>query len=360
MAQVPVWADISVQPAAGAARSSENPLAWPPGTLYPDGFGGVQTSFQSARRVEKAVSATLPEAHEVNLDKWKAWAIEQRAAVDRMIERHVSDLREHDAGHSRLFEAVAYSMNQGGKRLRPILVRESCAVCGGSVTDASVAALAVECIHTFSLIHDDLPAMDDDDLRRGNPTSHKVFGEALAILAGDWLVAHAFELLADPAVEPAIAAALVRTLGRGSLGMVEGQGADIEGEGRPPNAGLVNFIHMHKTARLIETCCRLGAICARAGDDTVEALGEYGRHLGLAFQIVDDLLDCTGSTAVLGKRTQKDADVCKQTYPAVFGDEESRKQARRETDDAIAALRIFGDKAGNLRGLARFVLSRDR
>ncbi|MBN2446320.1 MAG: polyprenyl synthetase family protein [Phycisphaerae bacterium] len=290
---------------------------------------------------------------------WRQWFDEQRTAVDRSIQQHVQKLRAADVGHSRLLEAVTYSLVQGGKRVRPILVRESCVVCRSEPKQATLAALAVECIHTFSLIHDDLPAMDDDDLRRGVPTSHKVFGEAIAILAGDWLVAHAFALLADPEISPARSAALTRTLAGGSLGMVEGQGADIESEGKPPAAPLVEFIHLHKTARLIETCCRMGAICAGADEAAVSALGDYGRHLGLAFQITDDLLDRTATTAAMGKRTGKDADVSKQTYPAVFGIEQSRAQARQEVEAAAAALESFGERGQHLQSLARFVLERD-
>jgi geranylgeranyl diphosphate synthase type II len=291
---------------------------------------------------------------------WRAWFDEQRAAVERTLKGHVSQLRANDPGHSRVLEAVAYSLVQGGKRLRPILVRECCVVSGGNVAAASPAALAVECIHTFSLIHDDLPAMDNDDLRRGQPTNHKVFGEAVAILAGDWLVAHAFGLLAGPDVSPHVSAALVRTLAEGSLGMVEGQGADIAGEGQAASAPLVEYIHRHKTARLIEACCRLGALAGGADSVQIERLGQYGQHLGLAFQIVDDVLDCTSSTDALGKRAGKDASVSKQTYPAVYGLEPARTQAAREVDAALAALAPLGPKADHLRGLARFVLERER
>jgi len=288
---------------------------------------------------------------------WRDWFAERRAAVDRIITEHVAALRAADPGHSRLIEAGVYSLTQGGKRLRPILVLESCAVCGGQPTAAHAAALAVECIHTFSLIHDDLPAMDDDDLRRGQPTSHKVFGEALAVLAGDWLSLHAFRLLAEARLP--VTADLVAALPAGSLGMVEGQGADIAGEQRPPATDLVEYIHRHKTAGLIEACCRLGALSAAADAEAVAALGRYGRHLGLAFQIVDDVLDETSTTAALGKRAGKDAAVSKQTYPAVFGRDASRAQARREVDAATAALAPFGAAAQRLCELAEVVVTRD-
>jgi geranylgeranyl diphosphate synthase type II len=297
---------------------------------------------------------------EFDLEAWRAWYAGERAAVDELLATHVARLRACDSQHSRLLEAVEYSLRQGGKRLRPILVRAACEACGGDVAAATPAAIAVECIHTFSLIHDDLPAMDDDDLRRGQPTNHKVFGEALAILAGDWLVAHAFMLLADPDVSAERSGRLVRALGMGSLAMVSGQASDIEGEQQPPAVDRVQHIHRHKTASLIEACGRLGAASAGVSVEREDALGAFGAHLGLAFQIIDDLLDCTASTEQLGKTAGKDAAVSKQTYPAVFGMEASRAQARREVDAALATLDPFGDAANRLRGLAYFVISRDR
>lgn len=291
---------------------------------------------------------------------WTAWLREQQAAVSRIIDDHVTALADSDPGHSRLREAVCYSLTQGGKRLRPILVRAACEACGQDPALATPGAIAIECIHTFSLIHDDLPAMDDDDLRRGQPTSHRVFGEAAAILAGDWLVTHAFAVLARADLPGAVTAELAAALAGGTLGMIEGQAADIAGEHLPPEATLVDFIHRHKTGRLIEASCRLGALCSGAGDAQLTALSDYGRHLGLAFQIVDDVLDCTSSTEQLGKRAGKDAGESKQTYPAVHGIEESRRRARQAADDAIAALTPFGERARWLGGLARYVVSRDR
>jgi geranylgeranyl diphosphate synthase, type II len=288
---------------------------------------------------------------------WRAWYDKRRQQVDAAIAAHFREVRKTAGSHSRLADALDYAMNQAGKRLRPILVLESCQTCGGAAEAAWPAALALECVHTFSLIHDDLPAMDNDDLRRGVPTSHKAFGEALAILAGDWLLAHAFALLA---ADNRQCAALVLTLAAGTEGMIAGQAADIAGEKLATDPELVRYVHAHKTASLMAAACRLGALAGTAAPERIEQLSAFGRHLGLAFQITDDLLDRTGRTDVVGKRVGKDAEVSKQTYPAAFGVEESRRQAQREVEAALAALEPFGAPAENLRGLARFVLSRDR
>jgi geranylgeranyl diphosphate synthase type II len=187
-----------------------------------------------------------------------------------------------------------------------------------------------------------------------------VFGEALALLAGDWLFAHAFELLASEPVEPRVARELVGTLAEGTRDMIVGQAADMAGQQEPSDPALVRFIHRRKTARLLEACCRLGGWSARASPADIKQMGTYGGHLGLAFQIVDDLLDRTGSTADLGKRAGKDREVAKQTYPAAFGMGESRRQARRQIEAAVATLEPFGPRADRLRELAWYVLARDR
>lgn len=292
-----------------------------------------------------------------NFDAWRSWYESRRAAVDNALSIHLNRLKSTSPGNTRLLEAVQYSLSAGGKRLRPVLVLTACEICGGTDAAAWPAAIAIECVHTFSLIHDDLPAMDDDDLRRGMPTNHKVFGEAHAILAGDWLVAHALGLLAS-AGGPA-AAELVAALADGSECMIVGQTADIEGESKPTDAGRVQLIHEMKTAALIRAGCRMGAIAAAASAPEREAMSEYGRRLGLAFQIADDLLDATGTTEGLGKRAGKDAAASKQTYPAAFGMEESRRRAREEVDAARAALAPFGDRAATLRVLAEYVIRRD-
>lgn len=291
-------------------------------------------------------------------DDWERWFAGLRAHVDDLVSAHLNTLKPREGLGARLLESVAYSWSSGGKRVRPALTLECCRVCGGRPGDADCAALAVEAIHAFSLIHDDLPAMDDDDLRRGRPTNHKVYGEALAILAGDWLVAHAFELLTN---SPRVAAVpgLTATLARGTQKMAFGQAADIVGEGRPADPEQVRFIHEHKTAGLIEASCRLGAQAAGAAAEQEAALGRFGVHLGLAFQIQDDVLDETTETATLGKTAGKDAAAAKQTYPAAFGLDEARRLAQSEVEAAVAALAPFGPAAARLRGFAEFVLRRE-
>ena len=216
----------------------------------------------------------------------------------------------------RLIEAIRYSLLAGGKRLRPALVLESCIACGGRADDESAiaAAVAIELIHTFSLVHDDLPAMDDDDLRRGRATNHKVFGEALAILAGDAMVTLAFETIATTA-------ALVKELARasGPCGMIGGQVLDIEGENSDLSRSELERIHRMKTGALLTCACRMGAIAANAAASRLGAITTYGNHLGLAFQIVDDILDVTSTPEQLGKKTNKDAGSGKNTYPRLIG-----------------------------------------
>lgn len=269
---------------------------------------------------------------------------------------------------ARLRESIEYSLLAGGKRLRPTLVLEAYAACGGEqaagsetpgARSALAAAGAIELIHTFSLVHDDLPAMDDDDLRRGKPTNHKVFGEAMAILAGDAMVTLAFELLATHA-EPAVAPRLIAELAAasGPAGMIGGQVLDMAGENQTLSLDQLQQIHRMKTGALLTTSCRLGAIAAHADESQLAAATEFGRHLGLAFQIVDDILDVTATAEQLGKATNKDAARGKNTYPALLGLEPSRTEARRQLDAAIDAIRNLPATADGLRALARFVVDR--
>ncbi len=288
-----------------------------------------------------------------------AWLESVRRDVDSALAAHLTDCATALGPHSQLAAAVEYSFRVGGKRVRPILVLECSQVCGGAAERAMPSALALEFVHTFSLIHDDLPAMDDDDLRRGQPTNHRVFGEGPAILAGDWLLAHAFMLVGTALGDGELAAALTRTLADGTERMIAGQAADLAGMAQATDAGLVRYIHEHKTAALLETACRLGALCAGADEAAVRALAAYGRHVGLAFQIADDVLDATGAAARLGKAVRKDAAVSKQTYPAAFGTEESRARAQAEVEAATTALAQFGPRAIRLRELASFVVARD-
>ena len=258
-----------------------------------------------------------------------------------------------------LHEAMRYSTMAGGKRLRPALVIAAAEAVGGSREDAVPAACAVEMIHTYSLIHDDLPAMDDDDLRRGRPTCHKVYGDAMAILAGDGLLTYAFEVLTSTKHTESVAG-IVRAIARGAgtQGMVGGQVLDIEGEGKPPTLASVSAIHAWKTAALISACCEAGALSGGATQTEYEHLTLYGRNIGLAFQIVDDILDITSSPEELGKTPGKDARAGKATYPAVMGVEKARQEADRLAKHAFEALKIFGPRGRTLEALGRFVLER--
>lgn len=262
----------------------------------------------------------------------------------------------------RLVESMLYSLRAGGKRLRPALILETFHACSGSQSRqhaAGSAALAMEMIHTFSLVHDDLPAMDNDDLRRGMPTNHKVFGEAMAILAGDALLSGAVEVLAD--VEPAeLSRSLTRELTQatGPKGMVGGQVLDIDGENRRVSAEELSRIHRLKTGALLTASCRLGAMAAGADETTLGQVTSFGRHIGLAFQIVDDILDVTSTPEELGKATQKDSGAGKNTYPAIHGLAASQVKADEELKLALAALSSLGASADGLRALARFVVER--
>ena len=258
-----------------------------------------------------------------------------------------------------IHEAMRYSLFAGGKRLRPALVLAACEAVGGSREDAAPAACALEMIHTYSLIHDDLPAMDNDDLRRGRPTNHKVYGDAMAILAGDGLLTYAFEVLTHTRRTEAVAG-IVRTIARasGTVGMVGGQVLDIEGEGKPATLQSVQAIHAWKTGALITASCEAGALSGGATQTEYEHLSTFGRKIGLAFQIVDDILDCTASPEALGKTPGKDAKVGKATYPAVMGLEKARIEADNLASQAFEALNVLGERKKTLEALGRFVLER--
>jgi geranylgeranyl diphosphate synthase type II len=275
--------------------------------------------------------------------------------------------RPLDGCPTRLAEAIRYSLLAPAKRLRPLLVLMAAEACGGSLEAALPAACAVEMIHTYSLIHDDLPAMDDDDLRRGRPTNHKVFGEGVAILAGDALLTLAFEVLARDIQPPEVAAACCATLSMaaGRAALVGGQADDLAGsanEAVTPETALADLesIHRRKTGAMFLASLKLGALAAEANDEQLMALEAYGRSLGLAFQIMDDLLDVQGNEAALGKRVGKDVDRGKLTFPGLLGAEESLRRAEALVAEACQALTPLGAAAENLEGLARYVLERDR
>jgi len=279
------------------------------------------------------------------------------SAVDAAMESYLQSLTDVP---ERLTEAIVYSVRAGGKRLRPAMVIFSCQACQGTTDAALPAAAAIEMIHTFSLIHDDLPAMDDDDLRRGLPTNHKVFGEGMAILAGDALVTYAFETIARKVEDPAIVKSLICELafGSGAAGMIGGQVADITHEHAEGSTELVDRIHTQKTAMLFRAACRMGAIIASAGQEKIDALGRYGLKLGLAFQIIDDLLDVTSTPEAMGKNTQKDTDAGKLTYPALVGLDESRLLADKYMTEAFAELELLGEAGERLRKLATMLSER--
>lgn len=290
--------------------------------------------------------------------------IEARLAAEA---RHIDDalaraMNELEQGGAipRIVEAMRYSLLSGGKRLRPILTVWSAAACDAARESALRAAVAMECVHAFSLIHDDLPALDNDETRRGKPTSHVVFGEAAAILAGDALLALAFEQVALSPVPPVRLVAMVATLAKatGAAGMIGGEWLDLEAEGKPTDAEEVERIHLHKTARLIQCACRLGGLSAGAEKRQIAGLSGYGKSLGLAFQIGDDLLDVTGDPTAVGKRTGKDAQRGKATYPGAVGIEAARRRAEALTQGAIDHLGGFGVEADPLRALARYALER--
>jgi geranylgeranyl diphosphate synthase type II len=289
----------------------------------------------------------------------KRYLAARQKEVDRALDRF---LPKESVAPATIHKAMRYSLFAGGKRLRPILCLAAAEACGGKFAAALPSACAVECIHTYSLIHDDLPSMDNDDLRRGRPTCHKVFGDAIAILAGDALLTVAFEIashakpvsrfdLRDVMLEIAEAA--------GSRKLIAGQVADLEAEGKNLSRDQVRSIHENKTAALLTASVRLGAMAANARAKQLAAVTAFGRALGLAFQVIDDILDVTQTSEKLGKSAGKDLAAKKATYPAVFGLEKSRSEARRLTTQAHKALNTLGADAEVLRALADYLLARE-
>ncbi len=263
----------------------------------------------------------------------------------------------------RLREVLEYTVGSPGKRIRSVVVLWCCELISGQVNrDAEVSAAAVEMVHSYSLVHDDLPAMDDDDIRRGRPSCHKAFGEGVAILAGDALLSVAFEVLAKEISEPAVAVRLIRQLAEdaGPGGMIAGQIADLQAQGTEGSRELVEYIHTNKTAKLFRCSAVMGGICGGAGEDELGRLGQYGLKLGLGFQMVDDILDVSGSSEQLGKTAGKDAKAGKCTYPGVVGLEQARQAAERLADEAAATAGAFGEAGWKLARLAGFLLERTR
>ena len=263
-----------------------------------------------------------------------------------------------------IHEAMRYSLLAGGKRLRPLLVMAAAEAVGGNRHSILPFAIAAELIHTYTLIHDDLPALDNDDLRRGKPTNHKVFGEAVAILAGDALLTQAFIIMTRAVgmdtvpPESILRATHEMASALGSTGMIGGQVVDLESEGKKIKPETLEYIHIYKTGFLIRACIRCGGILGQATEDQINLLTRFGSHIGLAFQIIDDILDITGDQEKLGKDIGSDLTKNKATYPALYGLEESKKKAEELVEESINCLREFDKRADPLREIARFFVQR--
>jgi len=300
----------------------------------------------------------------------KRYLQEKKEVVDSALERYFPSLpaphRESD-GPPSLYNAIRHSLFAGGKRIRPILSMAAFEATGGKGNGILPFACALEMIHTYSLIHDDLPAIDNDDYRRGKPTCHKVFGEAVGILAGDALLTEAFRLMAGchyqacPSVDQGVVLDLIREVAQaaGVLGMVGGQVVDVESEGREVDLSTLVYIHTHKTGAMISVSIRVGARLGGAKDETLTALTHYGERIGHAFQIADDILNVEGDAYLLGKKTGSDSLKKKATYPSVLGLEESKRRAKEMVAMALDGLRAFGKEADPLREIARFIVARE-
>jgi geranylgeranyl pyrophosphate synthase len=282
----------------------------------------------------------------------------------KLVNSTIQGLLTQQAGiDSDLKKAIEYTLQGKGKRIRAAVLLWCCELVSGEINhDAEITAAAVEMVHTYSLVHDDLPAMDDDDLRRGRPTCHKAFDEATAILTGDALLTLAFEVLADRIAEPAVAVKLISQLAAaaGPAGMIAGQAADLKAENGQGTRELLEYIHTNKTAKMFRCAAAMGAVCGQAAEAELECLCEYGLKIGLAFQIADDILDVSASTDHIGKTAGKDARAAKCTYPSVLGLEKSRQLQQKLTNEAVAQLEDFGQKADTLRDLAAALLRRTK
>lgn len=264
-----------------------------------------------------------------------------------------------------LFESMKYSLDAGGKRLRPILLMESCLLVGGDIKDSIPFACAIEMIHTYSLIHDDLPAMDDDDLRRGKPTNHKVFGEGIAVLAGDGLLNYAFELMIKHSLKDKeksfiyLKAMNEIAKAAGVYGMIAGQIVDLESENKKIDKDTLDFIHMNKTSAMIIGAMRAGAIIGGANEEDLEKITNYAKNIGLGFQVVDDILDIVGDQEKLGKNIGSDLENNKSTYPSLFGIEKSKEMAKKLIEDAKNNISSFKGKESFLIELANYIVDRE-
>jgi len=291
----------------------------------------------------------------------KSYLAKKKTIVDKALDKLVPPANMFPAS---VHEAMRYSLFAGGKRVRPILAIAAAEALGAKTSDLLPLAGSLEFIHTYSLIHDDLPAMDDDDFRRGRSTCHKVYGEAIAILAGDGLLNLAFEVLSDPRRTKSVSAnrllSIIREIGAASgvHGMVGGQVVDMESEGKDIDLPTLEYIHTHKTGALIRASVRVGALYAKASEKRLKALTRYGERVGLAFQIADDILDITGKQDEIGKAVGSDLKKGKTTFPGFYGLEGSRLRANEVADKAIHSLRDFDRKADPLRELAKYIVNR--
>lgn len=289
-----------------------------------------------------------------------AYLLEKRTIIETFLADYFNQSSNEP---SIIFESMRYSLFAGGKRVRPILALASYEACEKDSSDIIPQAASVELIHTYSLIHDDLPSMDDDDLRRGKPTNHKVFGEAIAILTGDALLTEAFRMMTDvdnDSIKPSSLMLAVQELAKaaGAHGMVGGQVQDIMSENANPSLDMVNFIHSKKTAAMITACLRIGAILADAGEDSLQSLTDYGERIGFAFQIVDDILDIEGTTEDLGKTSGADQSRHKMTYPFIVGLNQAKQKAEELVQEATVSLELFSHKADPLRAIAQYLIKR--
>lgn len=283
---------------------------------------------------------------------------DRRALVEEALRSYLPPETEQP---SQLHRAMRYSVLSGGKRLRPIICLLAAEAAGGSWSSAIIPAVAIECVHAYTLVHDDLPLMDNDDLRHGKPTTHKVFGEANALLAGDALLAQAFDVIsAANSDNPARTVEMVRELAiaASSRGVVGGQYEDLAAEGATPEKERLAYIHLHKTASLIRAACRIGAIAGGADPDVVQCLGDYGERIGLAFQMVDDILNATSTPEALGKAVGSDVVRRKMTYVSLYGVEEARHKAVELVEESIACLNSLTTSIIPLVAIARFVVQR--
>ena len=290
----------------------------------------------------------------------KTYLVSRQKLIERALDRYLPKANTKPAT---LHRAMRYSLFAGGKRLRPILCLAATEASGGKIRNALPLACALECIHTYSLVHDDLPSMDNDDFRRGRPTCHKVFGDAIAILAGDGLLTIAFEIVSSAKPTSRYdTSSLLREIAvaAGSQRLIAGQVADLEAEGKNVKRDQLQFIHQNKTAAILKSSVRLGAMSANADAKKLSAVTRFGQRLGLAFQIIDDILDVTQTSEILGKSAGKDVAAKKATYPAVIGLEKSRAEARRLTRQAHSALSLFSSRdAEPLHALANYLLERE-